>query len=398
MTSADNRSDLVIIGAGLAGLPIALACAQAGWRVHLIDQNAEQDELPSDPLDQRCTAIGQATEGLLRRWALWSHVVDHAEPIHQVHVSQRGHFGAVRLRAEELGVPALGHVIENRHWVRALSAMADTHPNIRLQRGVSITALDASAHTEVTITLDSGAAITARLLIAVDGENSRVRDLTGVGDQHIDYEQCALLTTVQISAPHNGCAFERFTATGPLALLPRPNQTMSVVWCLDAKDAQSLRDASAEHCLAQLQHQFGFRLGRFTAMGAKTVLPLYRREALAQVGTRTVLLGNAARLLHPVAGQGFNLALRDVAALLDVIGQQTDSVGSDPGAAAGLHAFAQSRQRDQQGVVRLTDTLARAFRGRARTAGHLRALGLMGLDSIEPARTRFAQTAMGYRG
>ena len=398
-------TDLLIVGAGLAGLPIAMACAQVGWRVAVVDKNERLEVVPTNPLDQRCTAIGSASENLLRAWGVWDVIANEVQAIQHVHVSQRGHLGAVRLSAEELNVSALGYVFENRQWVAALSEhleLCESHvghyANISIHRGESVASVNDEAEGHVSVGLTSGKSITTRLLIGADGVNSRVRDLVGVGDEHVDYEQCAFLSTVEVSQPHRSQACERFTSSGPLALLPRPGQFMSLVWCVASTDARNLSELNDEEVIAQLQNLFGFRLGRIKALGPRTVLPLIRREATRQVGTRTVLLGNAARLLHPVAGQGFNLALRDVACLLDAMGRGDHDNARDPGAVSVLNQFVTARVRDQNQVVTLTDVLAKTFRGEARLPGHVRGLALAGLDSFGPARKAFAKRTMGYTG
>ncbi len=393
-----TRTDLTVIGAGLAGLPIAIACAQAGWQVTLVDQHKSIDALPTDPLDQRCTAISSASVGLLSRWGIWPAIEANAQSIQQVHISQKGYLGSVRLQANDVGVKALGYVIENRQWAAALSTVVGNHEKIRWLRGETVDSVRDDNDGTVAVTLASGQRIDSSLLIAADGVNSRVRDLVGVGDTHYDYKQSALMTTLQLAKPHESMAFERFTAQGPLAFLPRPNNMMSVVWCLPKSDAQHWTGADDSLVVDQLQALFGFKLGRFQSIGPKVVVPLIRREAINQVGTRTVLLGNAARLLHPVAGQGFNLVLRDLTALLDLMGAKTDDAAIDPGSNSLLSEFVATRARDQKEVVFLTDTLAQGFLGEASMPAHLRGLALMGLDSIGPMRKHFAGRMMGYTG
>jgi len=212
-------TDLLIVGAGLAGLPIAIACASAGWQVTLLDRNAKVEPIPTDPL----------------------------------HAPQRGFFGAVRLRAQELDVAALGYVVENRQWVASLMQAVMAHPSIKVKSGAAIESVSVNHDECVTATLNTSETISARLLIASDGVNSRVRDLVGIGDKHVDYEQSALLTTIRTSEPHHGCAFERFTSQGPLALLPRPNNTMSVVWCLDSNHSEPVKALDNNEILNQLQ-------------------------------------------------------------------------------------------------------------------------------------------------
>ncbi len=393
-----THTDILVVGAGLAGLPAAIACAENGWRVTLVDQHDAAQSLPEDLMDQRCTAIGSASEGLLRSWGLWGTLCADAQAIDQVHVSQRGCLGNVRLKADELGVAALGHVIENRRWVQSLRQRAHEHPLIDLQTGCAVRAMTEMSTGSLEVTLSSDKTLTTQLLIAADGVNSSVRELAGIIAKRTDYEQSALLTTVRMSEPHRARAFERFTATGPLAFLPRPDNIMSLVWCLAPEQASALAQANEGAFSAALQSQFGHRLGQITAIGPRGVIPLVRWEAQIQISSRVVLLGNAARLLHPVAGQGFNLALRDLASLLDMIGHRSGERPADPGHADLLRGFVTQRRSDQRRVVLLTDALARTFRGKASLPGHVRALGLAGLDSIGPLRTGFAMQSMGYTG
>ncbi len=393
-----NPSDVLVIGAGLAGLPTALACAQAGWRVTLVDENNAPPKLPDNPLDQRCTAIGSASEQLLKRWGLWEFIQPNAQAIRQVHVAQQGYLGRLRLRAEECGVNALGHVIENRQWVATLTERAKQDPNITFMRAETVVSISESNADSLTVALKSGKSLNTRLLIGTDGVNSCVRAQTGVAQNHVDYDQSGLMCSVRVSKPHNGVAFERFTPEGPLAFLPRPGYVMSVVWCMSPAAAERMNQASDTEILQRLEVEFGQRLGALTELGPRAVVPLIRQEATEQTGRRTVLLGNANRLLHPVAGQGFNLALRDLAGLLDEMGWRTGDKAADPGGNELLKRFTEQRAGDQREVVWLTDALARTFRGRSSLPTHVRSLGLLALDKTTPLRRVFAQRTMGYTG
>lgn len=380
--------------------------------------------MPADPLEQRCTALSAGSVRWLEAEGLWSALEADACPIRHVHVSHRGRFGATRLSAAEQGVDALGQVIENRRVLVALDARLAAS-EVRRIGGVSVggvapdadgvtlhctSAIAPAEKVETHAVADAvGArALRARLVIGVDGVDSRVRTALGVGVRRIDYRQSAVLGTLALERDHGNVAHERFTDSGPFALLPRPGRHVSLVECVSPERGRELAALDDTAFLAHLQARFGYRLGRFVASGSRSVVPLARVEATRQVVPRGVLLGNAVRLLHPVAGQGYNLALRDVAALVETLSSPPESardrVGGhaagvdDPGETRRLESFAASRRADQRRVIALTDALARGFRGENAALSHLRALALVGLDTVSPLRRRFARAAMGERG
>lgn len=402
--SADTgagQHDIVIVGGGLVGGPLALALASAGWDVALVERQTSL-VMPADSLDQHCTALAASSVDWLRGQGLWESLGRDATPIRQVHVSHRGRFGAVRLDALEQRVDALGHVIENRQFLHALAPLLKSSP-VHSCTGDAV----ASVHPfdkDILVKLESGNALSARLLIATDGVTSTVREALGIGIRQVDYEQAAVLGTLRLNSDHQETAYERFTDSGPLALLPRPDRCMSFVECIETGAQDRLGSLSDRDYCRHLQERFGHRLGRFAEMGPRSIVPLVRIEANVQTGPRTLLLGNAARLLHPVAGQGYNLALRDAAGLLETLhAAQLSGTGNtvvahvpDPGGAELLDMFTQSRRSDQKQVVAMTDLLARSFRGS--TTSHARALALMGIDTIGPLRRGFAQRCMGMTG
>ena len=402
MNNANSDVDIAIVGAGLVGTPLANVLSAQGWSVALLDANTrttnagqpQAQNAQTPDLNQRCTALSLGTRLWLESQNLWNTIADDACPISQVHVSHKGYFGSTRLNADELNADAVGYVVNNQtvndQLVLGLSATSVRHVtgmrvnNIHVEDdGVRVYFGDTS--------------LKARLLIAADGVSSTTRQSVGIQTHQVDYEQSAFLGTVQLEREHDNIAYERFTSSGPLALLPRPAKTMSFVDCVEPDERESIQSLSDDAYLQRLQQRFGYRLGDFRRVGPRIAVPLVRIEAATQVAERTVLLGNAMRLLHPVGGQGYNLAMRDVAQLCRSLQplNEHDSSARDPGSAELLQQFSNTRKRDQQQVVQFTDTLARGFRGKASLPAHVRALGLLSLDTLSPLRKQFAQRTMG---
>ncbi len=414
MNNTVRDADIVIVGASLVGAPLAYVLASQGWRVVLLDAgkdvsaaapvtiagadvevsagSVEQNERLA--LQQRCTALSLGTKRWFERHALWSVVTSDAAPISQVSVSHKGYFGATRLSAHELNEDAVGYVVNNTHFASSMLAqLADTSVDHR--RGAIVVSV-AYHEDHVQVEVADGAPVRARLLIAADGVGSVVRESAGIGTTQVDYQQAAVLSMVRLADSHKNVAYERFTASGPLALLPRKGSYMSVVDCIEPADQNEVSELNEAGYLAHLQERFGYRLGRFEAVGPRLVVPLVRIEATAQTAVRTVLLGNAVRLLHPVGGQGYNLAMRDVEALAKLLERQLHSAAhADPGEAKLLADFVVARQSDQRQIVRFTDALARGFRGHAALPGHVRSAALLGLDALTPLRQSFARRTMG---
>ncbi|MFK8080336.1 MAG: FAD-dependent oxidoreductase [Granulosicoccus sp.] len=396
----DNAVDIAVVGAGLVGTPLAHILSRQGYSVALIDaenvmsvtdssNNTSRDTDICSALRQRCTALSMGTRQWLEAEGLWEEVAVDACPIRQVHVSHKGYFGSTRLQADELDVDAVGYVVNNDTLNQAFRQQL-AGSSVQHMTGARVSTVEYSAD-GVTVHYAEHA-LNARLLIAADGLSSVVRQCAGIDTRQVDYDQYAFLGTVQLKRPHDNIAYERFTDSGPLALLPRPGPYMSFVDCVEPDDRQTLESLSDQAYLRRLQQRFGHRLGRFEAVGPRFVTPLVRIEATEQVAQRTVLLGNAARLLHPVGGQGYNLAMRDAAQLQCLLKNAGDS---DPGSPDLLAKFVQQRQGDQAQVVQFTDLLARGFRGKTALPAHLRALGLMTLDTVSPLRQRFARRTMG---
>lgn len=388
----------------MVGVTLALLLARApGLRITLVEAVTFPVLAPGEPLpyrpsfDARNTALSRRTVATYRELGLWDELQTHACPILQVHVSERGHFGMARLRAEEEGVESFGQVIENAWLGLVLLRALRACPNVTVLDGVQLTGLAPGAEC-ITAQLQRGEQRFTRhapLLVAADGAHSPSRRLLGVPAQHTDYAQVALVTTVATHLPHAHIAFERFTESGPIAVLPLPGDTRrAVVWTLPAGQERALIDCPDEEFLARLQAAFGRRAGRFIRTAPRFAYPLTLTVAQQQALPRAVILGNAAHTLHPVAGQGFNLCLRDCLALAERL-LAAHRAGQDLGALALLQDYEAARHQDQRNVIRFSDGIVRGFSNALPGLTLARNLGLVAFDLLPAAKQALARYAMG---
>ena len=392
--------DICIAGGGMVGGTLAWALANAGYRVRLIEPQAYvSDETPL-LINERSIALSAGSRVLLEQLGLWHGLAEQVASIEHIHVSEKGRAGFTRLHAVAEGVPALGYVVPSSAMLRHLYTLLDGLPNLQLELG-AVPAAPAPQEDRINYRLQTVAGSEAdhgacRLMLACDGTQSPLRELLGISMRRHDYEQFAVLANVRCESPHGNVAYERFTAEGPLAMLPLGDHHVAVVYTVAAEELEAVLALSDGDMLAALQTRFGHRLGRLSDIGERVAYPLALTESVSQSAGRVVLMGNAARTLHPVSGQGFNLALRDVAALLELLTH--DGVLADPGESALVARFCEQRRLDQKTMVRFTDTLVRTFRGKASVFSHLRSLGLVGLDQLNPLKTAFAKHSMGMAG
>lgn len=392
-----SQAKLAIIGGGLVGASLALALqagAKArGWSIVLIEPFAPGDSYQPS-YDARSTALSYGTQQIYQRLGIWPKVAERAEAIAHIHVSDRGRFAAARLSAEEEGVPALGYVAENAWLGHCLWQALD--PEVVTWRCpaevVKMQAIDvAPGRGGYRLTLNDESLLDCDLAVLADGGRSGLREQLGITVKTTAYQQSALIANISISQPHGGLAFERFTDEGPMALLPLSDNRSALVWTRPGDDAQRLLALDDRAFLAELQHVFGYRLGALRQVGARHVYPLSLIEAQEQVRPHLVVLGNAAHSLHPIAGQGYNLALRDVQALA-----QTLLAGPDvPGDFATLQQYYARQQLDQSLTVGFSDRVTRLFSNAEPLLATGRNLGLLGLDMLPPAKRWFARQAMG---
>lgn len=391
---------LSIVGGGMVGACLALAlqtfARQAGWRIRLVEAHPPGEQVQTS-YDGRATALSHGSRLLLERLGVWSALAPNAEPIRHIHVSDRGHPGVTRLDARQESVPALGYVVENAVLGQVLLAALDRDVIewlaparvARVQAQTGGYALDIERQGTI------GRCVTD-LLVLADGGRSGLLDQLGVHRNIKPYGQSAIIANISSAQGHKSIAYERFTASGPLALLPLSSKRSALVWTLPADQAAAVAALPDREFLARLQAAFGYRMGALTQVGARACYPLQLIEAQEQVRPHLVVLGNAAHSLHPIAGQGFNLSLRDTLALADTLitaGRQSRL----PGDLAVLQEYLQRQQRDQRQTVAFSDYLTRLFSNSQPLLTMGRNLGLLGLDLVPPARRMFARQAMGLK-
>ncbi|PTD97207.1 FAD-dependent monooxygenase [Pseudothauera lacus] len=370
--------DLLVVGAGPVGMALALALKDSGLDVVLADARPAE----ATAADPRVLALSHGTRLTLERLGVWQALP--ATPIDTIHVSQQGGFGRTLIHATDYGVPALGHVAAAGALAAALRQAID-HAGISVLDETEVRSLT-PADDGVTIELAGRHAGSRRALLAVCAEGSINADPTETMSR--DYGQHALIAMVHATGAARGTAFERFTPAGPVALLPC-GEAYALVHVASPQQADTLLALDDSAYLARLQAHLGTRIS-LTAVSERLRYPLGLRVRRSPVGARTVWLGNAAQTLHPVAGQGFNLALRDVWALADTLLRHP----GDPGAPATLTAYARSRSADRFGTVRFTDTLVRLFSNDLPPLRHLRGAGLFALDMLPPLRHFVAKRMM----
>ena len=394
--------DVLIVGGGMVGASMAVALAPLKkLKVGMIDTFTFNDKETLPAYDDRSIALSYGSSLIFQGMNIWQDIKDSAARINHIHVSDRGHLGATRLHAKKEKVDALGYVIESRILGKTLYTALQN----------STIDLIAPAKVEQFSQTDTGNTITinkevkqqelhCKLLIASDGAQSSIRQQLAIPCQRSDYQQTAIIANVSTDQPHNQWAYERFTSNGPLALLPLPpqngQQRLSLVWTHKTASVESTMELSDKDFLAKLQDAFGYRLGRFIKVGKRSCYPLHLMKSEQDIAKHVVLIGNASHLLHPVAGQGLNLGLRDVAVLASLLAE-AQAEQTNCGSHDLLQKYQQARKPDYDSVVSYTDTLIHLFSNDFAPLAHLRAGGLLAVDRIAPLRRFLAQQSMGLK-
>ncbi|KTD21787.1 FAD-dependent monooxygenase [Legionella londiniensis] len=382
---ANREVDVLIIGGGLTGAALMLALRGSGYQTLLVDKQPLAVKISPD-FDARTLALSVASTRILSMLGVWEELEKEVCPIHHIHVSEQRRFGSTRLQAG--GKNPHGFVIEMQYLQHALSKKLETQ---NLLAPAELTALDRKTGTATIDHLGQSISIRAALIVAADGADSRARELCQLPKREKKYDHQALVANIGLSRPHEHWAYERFTPSGPLALLPMSANRAALVWSLPPALAGELRDAPEQEFLRQLQHAFGYRLGRFIKAGNRNCYPLRQVIMPIQHAWPLVFIGNAAHTLHPVAGQGFNLGLRDVALLAQYILER----GLNE---AMLHSYQKARHFDQTAITHFTDGLVGLFSFNNPALGLIRGAGLLALDNFPAMQRLLRRLASGFTG
>ena len=381
-----------IVGAGLSGscLALLLAREQRQWNILLIDTQA-----PATEPDHRASALSASTVDVLQTMGLWSDLEANTAAITAIDVSDRGHLGSASLNASEQKLRAYGHVVENAHLAEVFEQALPTFPNItRIQS--SAPSLIKPRRGGMSLTLEQGECL-ADLVVIAGGEHRALAEKLGITYRSYDYQRVAMVANLTMAEAHAGLAHERFTGDGAIALLPLSGEgekRVSLVWTLPAEQAEAMQAVSAEGFIVSLNEQLGSRAGTALEVDYRQCFPVKKIIAAEQVRSHLLLLGNAAHSMHPVAGQGFNLSVRDMATLTELLSIAHND-GVAPGDLAVLQRYAKLRKDDQGRTVALSDKLPKLFGMDEKLAMAARNLGLVTLDLLPPLRQGFARFGAG---
>jgi len=377
-----EQFDIVIVGGGLVGASLAACLRHLPLKIAIIE--AKPQTIPAEN-DNRVIALNYVSRRIFEGMNIWQSIAPHAEPIKHIHVSNRGHFGIARLPHHLLNLPALGYVVRAKHIGQGLHSGLSSSNVIAPAQVTQITTEDDGVTVEYQ-QQNQTHSLSTHLLIAADGANSQICQQLNIPIHHQDYAQTAIVTNLGVDKPHQNIAYERFTDTGPIALLPIAEKQYSLVWTVEHDTVDSIRQLDDSAFLNNIQQQFGWRAGRFIATEPRFTFPLSLSYAEHLTTQRTVIMGNAAHTLHPVAGQGFNLGLRDVASLAEAINKAWEHGQHDVGSDGLLQIYVSYQIDDQKSVTWLTDGLVQVFSNNSTPLAAARNLGLLAVDALPPVK------------
>ena len=377
--------DLIIIGGGLVGAGLAAALRDSDKRIALIDARMPSNE------DPRLFALNHGSCAVLKNLGLWPQLTSHAEAIHQVHVSKRGQFGAVRLHREDVALAYLGYVIPACYIEAALNALLLSLENVTIYRPAVLTELTQQADmNQVTINIDGEfVSMTSPIVLGADGTESTVRAQLKIDAEVIEYGQHAIVTRTELQRHHRHVAYERFNEHGAIAMLPLAENECATIWTADQSAAASLMALSDADFLQALQREFGYRLGRLMSIKRRHTFPLRMVRAKQNVKAGVMLLGNAAHTLHPIAAQGFNVALYEVATLAEILRQENT---------VDLHAVWLQVEKQMGASMTMSHQLADLFNHSSLLLKYVLPIGMVGLDKTPALKRLFMTKLLGRSG
>ncbi len=395
MSDFESTFNIVIVGGGLVGMSLAVGLAKSPCKVLLLEQN-QSAPLHDNVLDLRTTGLTLSSEKMFKQAGVWKRIATDATAIERLDISEQGNFGGARIDANQHGISPIGYMVPNHHLMKVLSDEVAQLSNLTILSPASCDAIEQqSSGYKVNIQHDGESKqIYTELLVGADGSNSKVREILGIGASHKKYQQNAIITNVQTQKPHRNVAYERFTQHGPLAVLPIQGNHCALIWTQPEKQIEKYLGMSDEHFLRLLQKAFGYRLGKFLAVGRRAAYPLSMTLSEELTRDNAVLIGNAAQTVHPVAAQGFNLGLRDVHTLVYMLNKYEFKPALF---STVLHEYALQRAPDRKHVARLTDGLTRLFAPQIWPAKFLRGLGVRMIGSLPLAQRNVLRRNMGTR-
>lgn len=391
MRGSEDRVDVAVVGGGLAGASLACALSGLGLSVAVIERRSGQPAAPA-AYDARTTALTYASRRALEGIGVWDALAPAAAPVREVHVSDAGHPGRLRIDARELDLPTLGHVAENHVLAgtlyRRLAGLAD----VELISGAAVTSMVSNDEAAVLTLEGEGvpSRLQCRLVVGADGASSPMRDQAGIGVRRHAYDQKAVVATVAPERSPGDRSWERFTREGPAALLPVDGERAALIWTASAATADRLMSLADADFAQQAAERFAGRIGRLRSVGRRDAYDLELVRAHRLTSNRLALVGNAAHTLHPVAAQGFNLGLRDVAVLAELV-----AAGRDPGEPQLLRDYARRRRSDIARTTALTHGLVSLFASDFPLVGLGRSAGMLGVDLSPGARRSLARRFLG---
>ena len=390
--------DIIIVGAGMVGATLACGLAEEAeqLKIAIIDANEPKFDWDNNSYDMRVSAITRASQTLLKNVGAWDKIVEQRiSPYQEMFVWDAGAKGELHFDSADMGEADLGHIIENRVIVKALHQRLKELPQIELLCPAKLESIDFKQD-KTHVVLEDKTELTANLVVAADGSRSWIRQQASIAVKGWDFDQAALVTTVKTEKYHQDTAWQRFLSTGPLAFLPLTEGYSSIVWSTSPDEAKRLTEISEDEFALDLEHAFESKLGKITSVASRAVFPLRLFETLNYVQHRLALVGDAAHTIHPLAGQGVNLGLADVASLMDVV---VDALNDkkDIGDLKVLRRYERWRRADNRSMLLAMDGLKRLFGSELSVVKELRSLGLDITNKITPLKNLIMQQAMGIK-